>query len=356
MLGDKAREIVAKQVEKKLLEKGMNLNNLTDEELSAVAVNFIGDAPPSHVPREKVIEILSEQDSILNWAKSLKENAKKVAAVTKSNPLAAEMVERFSVWLRESGYTATELTQMLDGSKDGVISQQEFIAAVQKITNLEPPQWVVEHLIKVMDVNGDGVLVVSEFNDFLASIGFETVQLTPPVVEEEIDDLEKELELISSPEPTAEVVTVPEPVEVQAPAAVEVAPTSAAPVMEVAAEEEALPTIDTANEKMIERLQASRLSSEAIDIIAQCTAQVSVVHVHRIERTLMVSDEYRGGYSIVGDLDGGPFEVAIMFAQSDNEFIQSLEKGKAVECRAKICNWSSGLRRASLQGSDARLV
>jgi hypothetical protein len=70
----------------------------------------------------------------------------------------------------------------------------------------------------------------------------------------------------------------------------------------------------------------------------------------------MVNDEFRGGYSIVGELDGGPFEVGIMFALSDNEFIQSLEKGKTVECSAIICNWSSGLRRASLQGSNARLV
>ncbi|MBT60260.1 MAG: hypothetical protein CMA63_01740 [Euryarchaeota archaeon] len=371
MLGEKARAMVAGQIEKKLLEKGMNLNNLTDEELSAVAVNFVGDAPPNHVPRETVIQILSEQDSVLIWANSVKENAakaalesvrttvdsaqNKVAAVTEDNPMAAMMMERFSTWLKESGYTAAQLTQMLDTNKDGIISRTEITSMIEQMAGSQPPQWVVDYLVEAIDLNGDGALLVSEFGAFLASIGFETVQLTPPepeAVEDTTPQPEEththHIEVTPIPEP----VVAPEPTPVAEPVSSPVV----TPVLPTEVEEDGMPSIDSDNERMIEMLQASRLNSEAAAIIARCTNNPTSMMVERVERTLMVNDEFRGGHSLIGELDDGPFTVAIMFPESDNELIHSIKKGDRVECSAIISDWSSGLRRATLQGSNARVV
>ena len=73
MFSGKISEVMAGQIEKKVAEGG--LSNLTDSELSQLAIEFVGDAPPSHVPRETVIEILSQQRDITNWREQIKQKA-----------------------------------------------------------------------------------------------------------------------------------------------------------------------------------------------------------------------------------------------------------------------------------------
>ena len=66
MFSGRISEMVAKQIENKIAEKG-DLTSLSDSELSQLAIEFVGDAPPSHVPRETVIQILSQQPEITAW-------------------------------------------------------------------------------------------------------------------------------------------------------------------------------------------------------------------------------------------------------------------------------------------------
>ena len=56
MFSGRISEMVAKQIENKIAERG-DLTSLSDSELSQLAIEFVGDAPPSHVPRETVIQI-----------------------------------------------------------------------------------------------------------------------------------------------------------------------------------------------------------------------------------------------------------------------------------------------------------
>ena len=70
MFSGRISDAVAKQIEKKIAENN-DLNALSNSELADLAVEFVGDAPPSSVPRETVIEILSQQPQISEWRLSL---------------------------------------------------------------------------------------------------------------------------------------------------------------------------------------------------------------------------------------------------------------------------------------------
>ena len=56
--GSTMSDFMMKQIEQRMATRGIDLNLLSDEELSAVAVRFLGDAPPGHLPRETVIATL----------------------------------------------------------------------------------------------------------------------------------------------------------------------------------------------------------------------------------------------------------------------------------------------------------
>ena len=79
--------------------------------------------------------------------------------------------------------------------------------------------------------------------------------------------------------------------------------------------------------------------------------------VERIERNLMVSDSYKGGKTLVGLLDGGPFTVAVLFEPEFNDLIdEKISKNKSVSFNAAVFEWSSGLRQAKLKGKSLSLI
>ena len=403
-----------KNIEEKLMNKGINLAVLDNEELAAVAVHFTGDSPPSHLPRETVIEILSQQDSVQKWALSVKEkvgsNATQVVAEqvrgrvdsvqakAKSkignDPIAAQMAERFGVWLKESGFTSAQLTQKLDSNKDGFVSTQETTDLIRELSNAEPPEWVINHVLNAMDSNGDGQLSVPEWWAFLESIGFE---VDANIAEDEFADLEQDLlNEQSSEDERAKTITESEQEMAEALAEAKIRAAERAETERRAAEQEAERRVaeqeaDTGNALnsngnmsadglqppleidsaphlnvieeiqsmsadptvlMIEQLEKSRLSSEVATIMGQCTEATCVIKVEEIRRTLLASEAYRRGCSIQGVVNGGPFSAEIMFPAVENELIESFKKGSIVRCQAKIVKWSSGSRQASLEGRN----
>lgn len=209
MQGNAVRTMAFKKIEEKLMKEGINLAVLDNQELAAIAVQFTGQAPPDHLPRETIIEILSEQENVQSWAQSVKEKvgANVTEAVkgkvrdsvkevrSKANtriandPIAAQVTERFGNWLKESGYTSTQLTQMLDSNADGIVSTEEAVDLIRSLTNSEPPKWAVDHVMKAMDSNGNGELSVPEWWEFLESVGVEVNTSAT----DEFSDLERDL-------------------------------------------------------------------------------------------------------------------------------------------------------------------
>jgi len=556
MQGNGVRDMAFKKIEEKMMEKGINLAVLDNKELAEVAVRFTGDAPPDHLPRETIIQILSEQESVQNWAVSVKdkistraaeaakseirqrvESARSSAdAVIQNDPMAAQMAERFGEWLKNSGFTAVQLTEMLDSDADGVITTEEATTLVRTLANVDPPAWVMDNVTKFLDADGSGQVTVTEWFDFLESIGFE-VNRNPSA--DEFDDLEteiqsdkrdmeksttlslhtysgpnrviqvsdgnaKEIQLdgtflvdgnvmgqgnwvsdtrftvfiegwnwwvgeltndgmmttcvetqdqilsvnpsnlepfrrtfkgpiagfyVSDFEPkndwhyvhitenspgnftwknranaswsltlmdavlhlsedcpyykdglrlwnlTSEggktVLTSPSVGEKyylsderdhsltgaiqqpEKPASIHSQLSGFSLNHETKeSEDEFVPGIDEYTEQMIHELEKTRLSSESQDIIDRCEERSVVLKFEEHSRTLLASGEYRGGSTIQGEIDGGPYSAEIRLISDENEFVESLKEGQLVTCQAKIIRWSSGLRQATLEGRN----
>lgn len=383
-------EFMMQQIEQRMAQKGIDLNLLSDEELSAVAVRFLGDAPPGHLPRETVISTLQNQQPIQDWAMGIKSRvaaqaAERMTSATRSavdtarenyqkkrdeDPRLAAIANKFGEWLSESNYNAAQLTAMADSDQDGIISNEEILNLIRTMSNADPPEWVVELVVKHIDTDGNGAVTLAEWWAFLESIGFENV--TPKMPEEPMRV--EEPAATSVPEPTpaptpAEVAPVAAVASVAAVAATTVAvapaepqpvaPTpsvvASPPVTEPAPEPEAS-TGDLDHLSIIEALSGARLLSEFNEIVGRSAIQTSTIKVQKTERSLMASGEYRGGQTITGTLDGGEHVVTMRFPVSEAEFIEGLKVGQIVTSEGKIYRWSGALKQANLECTNARIA
>lgn len=362
------------QLESKILS-GDGLNSLSDNELYQLAKHFVGDAPPSHIPRETVINILSEQESIKSWQSDVKAKAAKMATEKVSqtvqnvrskieessdNPMAAKIKESFGTWLKDSGYTVQELTVKLDANSDGIISIEEISNFIVDLTGSQPPGWVLTNISSILDKNMDGEILVSELWTYLEELGFNMPVIEEPeielpiekesVMEEDLDEFESEFNADSVESETVEkeIPDIPEVKESNIEQTIEI---------ETVIDSSDEVIVSTTIEKTIEILGKSRLHSEANNIIANSESGPCTLKVERIERNLMVSDSYRGGKTLIGLLDGGPFSVAVLFEPGFNDFVdQNINKNKMVSFNASLFEWSSGLRQAKLKGNSLSLV
>ena len=383
-------EFMMQQIEQRMAQKGIDLNLLSDEELSAVAVRFLGDAPPGHLPRETIISTLQDQKPIQEWAMGIKSRvaaqaAERMTDATRSavdtaretyqkkrdeDPRLAAIANKFGEWLSESNYNAAQLTAMADSDQDGIISNEEILNLIRTMSNADPPEWVVELVVKHIDSDGNGAVTLAEWWAFLESIGFENV--TPMMPEEPMP------EPTPAPTPVAEPTPAPTPAEVAPVAAVAsvaavgattmaatpaepqpVAPAptavTSAPVTETAPEQEAS-TGGLDHLSIIEALSGARLLSEFNEIVSRSTIQTSTIKVEKTERSLMASGEYRGGQTITGTLDGGEHVVTMRFPVSETEFIEGLKVGQVVTSEGKIYRWSGALKQANLECTNARIA
>jgi hypothetical protein len=389
-------EFMMQQIEQRMAQKGIDLNLLSDEELATVAVRFLGDAPPGHLPRETVISTLQDQKPIQEWAMGIKSRvaaqaAERMTDATRSavdtaretyqkkrdeDPRLAAIANKFGEWLSESNYNAAQLTAMADSDQDGIISNEEILNLIRTMSNADPPEWVVELVVKHIDSDGNGAVTLAEWWAFLESIGFENV--TPKMPEEPVPVEEPVAEPTPAPTPVAEPTPAPTPAEVAPVAAVASvaavaattmaatpaepqpvapAPTAvkSAPVTEAAPEQEA-PTGGLDHLSIIEALSGARLLSEFNEIVSRSTIQTSTIKVEKTERSLMASGEYRGGQTITGTLDGGEHVVTMRFPVSETEFIEGLKVGQVVTSEGKIYRWSGALKQANLECTNARIA
>jgi len=366
MFSGRISEAVAKQIEKKIA-KNNDLSSLSNSELADLAVEFVGDAPPSNVPRETVIEILSQQPEISAWRSSVKERAiqvtkSKISEIASNvDPRMAEMIkQQFGQWLQNSGLSTVEITTQIDTNTDGNISRSELNDFILNLSGTQPPEWVSETLINILDSDKDGVIEVQELWNYLGAIGFDVPKIEQATNEHEetqepqeqtetIEDvdlhneelesnIEEEISSISNIETEDEVL---ENLEISA--EVEIDYTEDV--------DEVSHVISTSIEIGIESLHSTRLYREANSVIDSSSPGDCTLLVERVERTLLVLDSYRGGMTAVGLLDNGPYKVSVLFEPEYNEQIEKLE-GKKISFVGKLFDWSSGLRQAKLKGKD----
>ena len=194
MFSGRISQAVANQIEKKISENN-DLNSLSNSELADLAIEFVGDAPPSHVPRETVIEILSQQPSINSWREEIKQKAIEAAKNKVSNassnvdPRMAKMIkQQFGQWLQNSGLSTVEITTKIDTNSDGMISRDELDNFIHNLSGTKPPEWVSESLISILDTDKNGVIEVQELWDYLGAIGFHVPVIEEPVTEKIVNE------------------------------------------------------------------------------------------------------------------------------------------------------------------------
>lgn len=377
MFSGRISQAVASQIEKKISENN-DLNSLSNSELANLAIEFVGDAPPSHVPRETVIEILSQQPEINSWRENLKQKAVEAAknkvrnVANNVDPRMANMIkQQFGQWLQNSGLSTVEITTKIDTNSDGMISRTELNNFIQNLSGTQPPEWVSETLISILDKDQNGVIEVQELWDYLEAIGFEVPVIQEPVteeivleepvieestVEEHENDVYEDAEWsdesdIDTDQEIKEISDIPQVEETNT-----ITQAEQKSVIEVENDNnvEELPSINTSIEIGIEKLHSTRLHREAISVIESTEPGNCTIIVERVERTLMVMDSYRGGMTVVGLLDNGPYTVAVLFEPNYNDQIETLV-GKKISFSGALHDWSSGLRQAKLKGSNLTL-
>ena len=389
--GNLMSDLIMQQIESRMAQKGIDLNLLSDQELSLVAERFLGDAPPGHLPRETVISTLQDQEPIQQWAMGIKSRVTAAAAERMTDttrtavsqarsayetrrdkdPRLAMIADKFGEWLNESNYNSAELTAMADSNQDGIISNDEILNLIRTMSNAEPPSWVVDLVVQHIDADGNGSITLPEWWAFLESIGFDGAApvLEPPALEPTP---------APTPEPTPEPTPAPEKdalagiaASTATAATVAVAATAAVSPQEVAEPipdqvaqptpvAEAVPTAASSvdpmtHEGIIEALSGARLLSEFNAIVAQSTSQTCTIKVQKTERSLMASGEYRGGQTITGILNESEYVVAIRFPVAESEFIEGLKTGQIVTAEAVIYRWSGALKQANLEATGARI-
>jgi hypothetical protein len=375
MFSGRISQAVASQIEKKLSENN-DLNSLSNSELANLAVEFVGDAPPSHVPRETVIEILSQQHEINSWRENLKQKAVEAAknkvrnVANNVDPRMANMIkQQFGQWLQNSGLSTVEITTKIDTNSDGMISRTELNNFIQNLSGTQPPEWVSETLISILDKDQNGVIEVQELWDYLGAIGFEIPVIEEPVTEEiVVEEPVIEESAIEKHEPDVyegaewsdeseididqeikDIPDIPNVEETETTTQIEQEPITKVSNENLIVEDS--PSITTSIEIGIEKLHSTRLHREAINVIESTEPGNCTIMVERVERTLMVMDSYRGGMTVVGLLDNGPYTVAVLFEPDYNEQIETL-MGKKISFTGALHDWSSGLRQAKIKASN----
>ena len=372
MFSGRISEAVARQIEKKIAENN-NLNSLSNSELADLAVEFVGDAPPSHVPRETVIEILSQQPQISEWRTSIKQKAitaakEKVSTIaTNVDPRMADMIkQQFGQWLQNSGLSSTEITTKIDTNSDGKITEEELNRFIQNLSGTNPPDWVSVTLMSILDTDQNGVIEVQELWNYLGAIGFNVPSINHPedqfdqqqelnesqINEEQANDeaeidIDSELAELDETEPTIEPEQVSNP-------SIEPVIESTDAIIQTTQEQnhdESVSTVNTSIEIGIEKLHSTRLHRESNQVIQSTGPGHCQLMVERVERTLMVMDNYRGGMTATGLLDGGPYTVAVLFEPEHNELIEQ-SIGKKVSFTGALYDWSSGLRQAKIKAIE----
>ena len=372
MFSGRISEAVARQIEKKIAENN-DLNSLSNSELANLAVEFVGDAPPSHVPRETVIEILSQQPQISEWRTSIKQKAitaakEKVSTIaTNVDPRMADMIkQQFGQWLQNSGLSSTEITTKIDTNSDGKVTEEELNRFIQNLSGTNPPDWVSVTLMSILDTDQNGVIEVQELWNYLGAIGFNVPSINHPedqfdqqqelnesqINEEQANDeaeidIDSELAELDETEPTIEPEQVSNP-------SIEPVIESPDAILQTTQEQnhdESVSTVNTSIEIGIEKLHSTRLHRESNQVIQSTGPGHCQLMVERVERTLMVMDNYRGGMTATGLLDGGPYTVAVLFEPEYNELIEQ-SVGKKISFTGALHDWSSGLRQAKIKASE----
>jgi len=111
--------------------------------------------------------------------------------------------------------------------------------------------------------------------------------------------------------------------------------------------------INTPLEMAIEAMENARLSSERRALMAaEDSVHMVNIKISKFERTLLGNETYRGGQSLSGLIDGGPYEGLVRIPVELNEEILLKSEGDTINVNARIVDFSPSRRRPVLEAID----
>lgn len=290
---------------------------------------------------------------------------KHIQEMVTTNPMIGQLNTQFTSWLLGSGLTGTEIIQMIDSNMDAVIQPTELSSALQRTTGTQPPGWVINGLMSVLDMDKDGNVTVADLHTYFETIGLPSgIEEEPAPEEDEFEELDQEIaeearrqaeELIRQQE--AEKQRLLE--EQQAKEAAEREAEEQARREEEAAKAKPEPILleedgsPVGHARFIEILQGMKLSSERREAIAQSPTQSCQIHISSAEKTLMGQGSMKNGMTVIGTLvENRDIEVELQLPSEANEEVQAFQSNHSVEVVARIIGWNVGRKRAILTASE----
>ena len=264
---------------------------------------------------------------------------KHIQQMVSTNPMIGQLNEQFTSWLLGSGLTGIEIANTIDSNKDAVIQPHELAAALKQTTGTEPPGWVINGLLTLLDSDNDKTVTVGDLFTYFEQIGLPLGVPDPAEqeaarkaaeekIEASMEEIDMELEDVSTPE---SVNDVPEESKVGG---------KASPSSSNASEHKHL--------QIIEALNSMKLSSQIREAVKNTSMNHHFsVKIEKIESTLMGHDSFKNGKTIVGRLvDEDSVEIELLFQAVENESVNNFQANHIVEINANIANWNIGRKRA----------
>ena len=111
--------------------------------------------------------------------------------------------------------------------------------------------------------------------------------------------------------------------------------------------------IDTEFERLLLEMEGARFSSERKALMEKQTSEFLVtLKIDKMERTLLGDPKYRGGQSVHGLLDGGPYIGVVKVPVELDEKILSFKEGDEIQLWASLVDFSPSLKRPVLESSE----
>lgn len=263
--------------------------------------------------------------------------------------------------IEQRNLTPESLFEMSDANKDNKLDAIEIAGAMTAATGFAVPAFIVSDAMKDFDLNDDETLDIEEVRQLWTKLGFE-VETVQQFSDEEIDNVLDEVDEDISEEIEEEMVEeyAEEPAEIEEVEEQEVENYEPEPI----AEPEEIPTvvsqsnelseeIETEFEKLVLEMEGARFSSERKALMEKQTSEFLVtMKIEKMERTLIGDPKYRGGQSVHGLLDGGPYNGVIKIPVEHNEQILSCKEGDEIQVWASLVDFSPSLKRPVLESSE----
>ena len=282
-----------------------------------------------------------------------------------TNPMIGQLNTQFTSWLLGSGLTGTEIIKMIDTNMDATIQPVELSTALQETTGTQPPGWVINGLMSVLDMDKDGNVTVADLHTYFEAIGLPSgIEEMPEPEEDEFEELNQEIEeearrqaeeLIRQQE--AEQQRLLE--EQQAREAAEREAEEQAKREEEAVKAKPQPIIleedgtTVGHARFIEILEGMKLSSERRQLITQSPTQSCQIQISSVEKTLVGQGPLKNGMTIIGTLsEDSNIEVELQLPAEANEQAMMFQSNHSIEADAQICDWNVGRKRAIFTATE----